>query len=393
MSKLTKPPPLALYVHLPWCLSKCPYCDFNAHVHASPPFAAYTDALIADLQANWRSWHGRELLSVFFGGGTPSLFPPAELARLFSVVRSCFVLPRQAEVTLEANPGASDCDSFAALRALGVNRLSLGVQSFDDTSLAALGRAHNSADAQGAIAAARAAGFANINLDLMYGLPGQSPESALADLERALACQPEHLSWYQLNIESNTVFYKRRPALPDADSVAALERRGRRLLRARGWRRYEISAYSRPGYACAHNLNYWRFGDYIGIGAGAHSKVSDAAGIWRSARLRAPASYMRAPTAGERKLVTAYELPLEFMLNALRLTAGVTSASFQARTGLPPACIAAARAQAQADGLLRSDPHRIRATSRGLDLLNNTLEYFDPDHLDPLLLGAPLKCT
>ena len=374
---ITQSLPLSLYVHLPWCLRKCPYCDFNAHAHTNPPFASYTEALIKDLRANWQPWHGRQLLSIFFGGGTPSLFPPEYIARIIAAVHELFRLEAKVEITLEANPALSDRDHFAQLRAAGVNRLSLGIQSFADTSLTALGRSHASADSHQAIAAARAAGFANINLDLMYALPHQRPQMALDDLRQALDYQPEHISWYQLNIEPNTIFYSRQPQLPDDDSIAQIERAGQQLLQQKGWQRYEVSAYARRDRACQHNLNYWRFGDYIGIGAGAHSKLTLEGRIWREQRVRLPASYIANPQAGPVRTLTASELPLEFMLNALRLISGVAASSFPRYTGLELSSIAAAVKDARAAGLLRNNPKRLQPTARGLNFLNDTLAFFN----------------
>ena len=369
--------PLALYVHLPWCLRKCPYCDFNAHAHSNPPFAAYTRALIADLQTNYSAWHGRELVSIFFGGGTPSIFPARYIAQILAAVAKLFAVNPDCEISLEANPAVSVYQRFRALRACGVNRLSLGLQSFDGQQLAKLGRVHSVADNHSAVRAARRAGFDNINIDLMYGLPGQSAEQAAADLQQALDYQPEHLSWYQLNIETNTIFYSQTPLLPDALVVEAMERTGRKLLQSQDYQHYEISAFARDGKQCQHNLNYWNFGDYLGVGAGAHSKLSSKGRIWRETRPKRPESYMQPNMAVTRQAVPTSELALEFMLNALRLKRGVPQRLFSARTGLSIKSIAAQLQSARAAGLLQRQ--RLQASAHGWRFLNDTLQHFHPE--------------
>ena len=378
-------PPLSLYIHLPWCLKKCPYCDFNSHeIRGAPPEGAYAAAVVRDLEFTAKDLGRREIISIFFGGGTPSLMSPAALETILDAAAARLKLSATIEITLEANPGAADSGRFTAYRQLGINRLSIGAQSFDDAKLAALGRIHNGAEAAAALAAARAAGFDNINVDLMRGLPGQAVEEALGDLEQALAFAPEHVSWYQLTIEPNTVFHARPPALPDEESVWRMTLQGQERLARRGYQRYEVSSWSQPGRACLHNLNYWRFGDYLGLGAGAHGKLSCASQgrILRQARTRLPASYMdkagsTAVLARQTSLQDA-ERPLEFMLNALRLKDGVPAACFSARTGLSLAAIRPQLEAARAAGLLDAGPDTLRATERGARYLNDLLQHFMP---------------
>lgn len=378
-------PPLSLYIHLPWCLKKCPYCDFNSHeIRGAPPEGDYAAAIVRDLEFAAEDLGRREIVSIFFGGGTPSLMSPAALETILDAAAARLKLSATLEITLEANPGAADSGRFTAYRQLGINRLSIGAQSFDDAKLAALGRIHDGAEAAAAIAAARAAGFDNINVDLMRGLPGQAVEEALGDLDQALAFAPEHVSWYQLTIEPNTVFHARPPALPDEESVWRMTLQGQERLARRGYQRYEVSSWSRPGRACLHNLNYWRFGDYLGLGAGAHGKLSCASQgrILRQARTRLPTSYMdkagsAAVLARQTSLQDA-ERPLEFMLNALRLKDGVPAACFSARTGLPLAAIRPQLEAARAAGLLDAGPDTLRATERGARYLNDLLQHFMP---------------
>ena len=378
-------PPLSLYIHLPWCLKKCPYCDFNSHeAQGAPPEGPYAAAVVRDLEFAAEGLGRREIVSIFFGGGTPSLMSPAALETMLDAAAARLTLSDTLEITLEANPGAADSGRFTAYRQLGINRLSIGAQSFDDGKLAALGRIHDGAEASAALAAARAAGFDNINVDLMRGLPGQTVEEALGDLEQALAFAPEHVSWYQLTIEPNTLFHARPPALPDEESVWRMTLQGQERLARRGYQCYEVSSWSRPGRACLHNLNYWRFGDYLGLGAGAHGKISRASqgGILRQARTRLPASYMdkagsAAAVARQTSLRDA-ERPLEFMLNALRLKDGVPAASFSDRTGLSLATIRPQLEAARAAGLLDAGPDTLRATERGARYLNDLLQHFMP---------------
>jgi oxygen-independent coproporphyrinogen-3 oxidase len=379
-TRLTQLPPLSLYVHLPWCLRKCPYCDFNSHEFDELPESRYLDALRADLEASVPLVWGRSIQTVFIGGGTPSLFSPDSIDRLLADVRMLLRLSSDAEVTLEANPGTFERDKFRAFRQAGVNRLSVGIQSFEETALRALGRVHDRAQA---LAAAHAAAelFPTFNLDLMYALPGQGAAGLDADLAQALSFAPPHLSYYQLTLEPNTLFASRPPpGLPDDDTAADMQARIERATREAGLAHYEISAYARPGHRSRHNLNYWGFGDYLGIGAGAHGKLSFHDRILRQTRYRHPRRYMDAALAGdaieEHRSLGVADLPFEFMLNALRLVDGVPAASFAERTGMPLAAIAQPLAQAVGRGLLDPDPTRLRATPRGLDFLNDLQQLF-----------------
>ena len=377
---LLRLPPLALYVHIPWCVRKCPYCDFNSHA-AGPelPEEAYVDALLADLDLDLPAAHGRELTSIFFGGGTPSLFSARALDRLLQGVNRRLAFAADIEITLEANPGTFEQAKFRDYRRLGINRLSIGVQSFQTEQLKALGRIHDGLEAVHAAEMARAAGFDNFNLDLMHGLPGQDVEGALADLHQAIALEPTHLSWYQLTLEPNTLFWSQPPQIPEDDILWDIQEAGQALLAAEGFVQYETSAYARDGRRARHNLNYWSFGDFLGIGAGAHAKLSAPDGhIRRTWKTRLPKDYLdqaKRFQAGERVLEAA-ELPFEFMMNALRLTEGVPAALFEQRTGLPLAGIEAACAAARAAGLLEHDPQRLRPTPRGQLFLNDLLQHF-----------------
>ena len=370
-------------MHLPWCVRKCPYCDFNSYeARGALPDAEYVDALLRDLRTELPFAQGRPIETIFLGGGTPSLFSGAAIRRLLDGVRAETTLSSTAEITLEANPGAVDAASFAAFREAGVNRLSIGIQSFRDEQLRVLGRVHDSSEAEAAVATARAAGFDNLNLDLMYGLPDDDAAGAVADLERAIALAPAHLSWYQLTLEPNTAFERRPPPLPDDDAVAKIEERGRALLAAHGYERYEISAYARRGRRCLHNLNYWQFGDYLGVGAGAHGKITlpaDAA-IARRAKTRNPRTYVQragaAEAASEERIATRSQAALELLMNALRVLDGTPIETFEARAGQPAAAIGAARAAAAARGWLDAEPNRLRATPVGLERLNKLLELF-----------------
>ena len=377
-------PPLSLYVHLPWCVRKCPYCDFNSHEgRGALPFEAYVDALLADLDHDLPLAWGRTVHSVFFGGGTPSLFPPAAIDRFLQQASARLRFAPDVEVTLETNPGTVEHGPFAGYRAAGVNRLSFGVQSFDDGCLQRLGRIHSSGDAERAVKAAQDAGFDNLNLDLMYALPGQSLAMALADVDRAIALQPAHLSHYQLTLEPNTVFAVRTPAgLPDEDGAWDMQEACQARLAAAGFAQYEVSAYARAGRQCRHNLNYWQFGDYLGIGAGAHGKLTLGASqqVLRRWKLRHPAEYQAkagTPAAiGGDEVLTASRLPFDFMLNALRLNAGVPMAMFEARTGLPRAAIADHLATAHARGWLEPDPDWLRPTELGRRFANDVIGLF-----------------
>ena len=375
-------PPLALYVHIRWCVRKCPYCDFNSHA-AGPnlPEEAYVDALLADLDADLVQAHGRPLTSIFFGGGTPSLFSAKALGRLLEGVERRIPFAGDIEITLEANPGTFEQEKFAAYRRLGINRLSIGVQSFQAEKLKALGRIHDGDEAVRAADMARAAGFDNFNLDLMHGLPDQSLDDALGDLRIAIAQAPTHLSWYQLTVEPNTVFWNQPPVLPEDDTLWDIQEAGQALLAEHGYAQYEVSAYAQPERMARHNLNYWTFGDFLGIGAGAHGKLSTPDGhISRTWKTRLPKDYLdpaKRYSAGER-LLTAEELPFEFLMNVLRLGDGCSAELFSQRTGLPLEQLAEAREQAQRRGLLQADPARLVATREGQLFLNDLLQYFLP---------------
>ena len=374
-------PPLALYIHVPWCLRKCPYCDFNSHEFAGElPQQRYIDALLADLDAALPQVWGRRVVSVFIGGSTPSLLEPAAVERLLGAVRARLPLEPGCEVTLEANPGSFERERFRGFRDAGVTRLSVGVQSFDDAMLAALGRVHDARQARAALDEARAA-FETFNIDLMYALPGQDEAALAADLEAALSYRPPHLSIYHLTIEPNTRFALQPPkSLPDDDSAARMldlivERTG-----AAGLQRYEVSAFARSGHRCSHNLNYWRVGDYLGIGAGAHGKLSFADRIVRQVRWREPATYIQQALSGaavsNEQVVTAAELPFEYMLNALRLKDGFSLQQFSERTGLRSDVLGTALAQAQAKGLVDIDGLQVRASARGFDFLSDLQALF-----------------
>ncbi|MCU1735285.1 MULTISPECIES: radical SAM family heme chaperone HemW [unclassified Pseudomonas] len=373
-------PPLALYIHIPWCVRKCPYCDFNSHA-ATPelPEDAYVDALLADLDQELHAVYGRPISSIFFGGGTPSLFSAKALGRLLVGVEQRIPFASDIEITLEANPGTFEQEKFKAYRQLGINRLSIGIQSFQQAKLEALGRIHNGDEAIRAAAMARNAGFDNFNLDLMHGLPDQSLDDALADLQQAIDLGPTHLSWYQLTLEPNTVFWNQPPVLPEDDILWDIQEAGQALLAKNGFHQYEVSAYAQAGRAARHNLNYWSFGDFIGIGAGAHGKLSHPDGrILRTWKTRLPKDYLnpaKAFKAGE-KLLPVDELPFEFLMNALRLTDGVDATLFSQRTGLPLEQLTAARREAEQKGLLQVEPTRLVATARGQLFLNDLLQYF-----------------
>ena len=366
-----------LYLHLPWCVRKCPYCDFNSfEARGALAEQAYVAALLADLDAELRERPRPRIASVFIGGGTPSLFSAEAIARLLDGCAARTDFTADVEITLEANSGTAEAARLRGYLDAGVNRLSLGIQSFDDAMLARLGRIHGAAEALRAIAMAREAGCANLNLDLMFGLPEARPGDALRDLEQAIALAPEHLSWYQLTLEEGTAFGRRPPPLPEHDLICDDYDAGLALLAAAGYAQYEISAYAREGRAARHNLNYWHFGDYLGIGAGAHGKRTDGEGrVWRTARVRHPERYMRAALAGdavdERAQVRGVDLATEFMLNALRLVAGFPLALFEQRTGLKPEVIAAPLAEALARGWLEQRADWLRPTSAGFRFLND----------------------
>lgn len=373
-------PPLALYVHIPWCIRKCPYCDFNSHT-ATPelPEQAYVEAVLADLDLDLLHVHGRQLTSIFFGGGTPSLFSASALQALLAGIEQRIAFSANIEITLEANPGTFEQEKFAAYRALGINRLSIGIQSFQDSKLEALGRVHSGAEAIAAVSMARQAGFTNFNLDLMHGLPDQSPAQALADLQTAIDLAPSHLSWYQLTMEPNTVFWSKPPILPEDDVLWDIQEAGQKLLAQHGFVQYEVSAYAREGAVALHNLNYWSFGDFIGIGAGAHGKVSDPQGrIQRTWKTRQPSDYLdpdKAFLAGSNVLTPA-DLPFEFLMNALRLTQGVALQQFSQRTGLSTEVLQSGLALAEQRGLLSVEPERLAASAQGQLFLNDLLQIF-----------------
>ncbi len=393
---LSSLPPLSLYVHFPWCVRKCPYCDFNSHEFAAQgagqgagqgqsgtlPEQAYLDALRADLEQSLPLVWGRKIHTIFIGGGTPSLMSAEGLDRLLSDVRSLLPLEADAEVTMEANPGTFEAGKFREFAASGVNRLSIGIQSFNARHLQALGRIHDDGEARRAVEIAQQS-FGNFNLDLMYALPGQTMDEAVQDLQAALSFAPPHLSLYHLTMEPNTVFAKYPPELPDDDESAAMQQMLVERTATAGYQHYEVSAYAQPGRRARHNLNYWEFGDYLGIGAGAHSKLSFPHRIVRQARYKQPASYMQQALAGnavhEEAEVGRDELAFEFMLNALRLTEGFDSRLFSERTGLPMQAIDAGLQRAEARGLLQADHQRIWPTELGQRFLNDLQEIFLPD--------------
>jgi oxygen-independent coproporphyrinogen-3 oxidase len=371
--------PLALYVHWPWCVRKCPYCDFNSHeARNGIPEQDYLAALIADLEAALPLLEARAFVSVFFGGGTPSLMAPQTVATLLAVCRRHGLLPADAEITLEANPGAVEAAKFAGFRAAGVNRLSLGIQSFDDAKLAALGRIHSAAEAKRAAELALRH-FDNVNLDLMYALPQQSLDEACRDINAAIALAPAHLSAYHLTLEPNTPFHHAPPPLPDDDLAADMQDMVEGALAAAGYEHYETSAFARPGRRCSHNLNYWEFGDYLGLGAGAHSKLTTRDGIRREARPRGPRDYLAAPVSRRWQDVAAADLPGEFMMNALRLADGFAPALFEERTGMPFATVEKSVLAARHDGLLEAGAERVRPTELGRRHLNRLLGVFLAD--------------
>lgn len=376
-------PPLALYIHLPWCLKKCPYCDFNSHEMAveQVPQQRYIDALLADLEAALPLIWGRTVHSIFLGGGTPSLFSPDAIEQLLSAVRARVRLEAACEISLEANPGTFERDRFRDFRGAGVNRLSIGVQSFNDNFLKRLGRVHDRAQALASVQEA-AEVFESFNLDIMYALPGQSLADQREDMQTALAFAAPHISIYHLSIEPNTYFAKYPPQIPEDDLAYEMLDQITEMTAAAGLQRYEVSAYAKPGHACRHNLNYWQFGDYLGLGAGAHSKLSFAHRIMRQQRFREPGLYMEKALAGrclaEEIQVSRADLPFEFMLNALRLKDGFQAQLFVERTGLPLSAIQPALQEARAKGLLERDLARIQPSARGFDFLNDLQALFLP---------------
>ena len=381
--------PLSLYIHIPWCVRKCPYCDFNSHnAPQSLPQREYVDALLADLDQDLALARGRTLQSIFFGGGTPSLFAPDQIARILDGVAQRLAFAAGIEITLETNPGTVEHGPFAGYRNAGVNRISFGVQSFDDAALKRIGRIHDAAQAERAVKQAQDADITNLNLDLMYALPQQTLDGALRDVDIALSLQTPHLSHYQLTLEPNTQFAANPPPLPDDDCAWDMQEACQARLAAAGLEQYEVSAYARAGRQCAHNLNYWNFGDYLGIGAGAHAKLSgDDGSVHRRWKLRAPKGYLEyAGTprgVGGDDVVMKDQLAFEFMLNALRLNAGFAFADFEVRTGLPRSTIAAQLAAAQTRGWLDVEDERIRATELGWRFLNDVIASFLPEREHP----------
>lgn len=370
-----------LYIHFPWCERKCPYCDFNSHVSGQAlPEAEMVTALINDYTSDLEIYGARPIDSLFIGGGTPSLISAQSIARLLDGIDRLTPLSDTTEITMEANPGSSEQEKFAGYRAAGVNRLSIGIQSFNSEHLRRLGRIHSRDEADHAIKAAQAAGFERINIDLMYGLPDQTLKQALQDVEQGLSYNTGHLSWYQLTIEPNTVFYKQRPPLPDDDAIADIADEGEHFMTQSGLKRYEVSAFAGTGQECRHNVNYWRFGDYFGIGAGAHGKISFNDHIIRTAKQRMPDSYLQASDRASRLAVESAldqaQLISEFMLNALRLREGVEIALFQRSTGLAPECMHHTWRRLQAQGLMVEGDDRLQTTELGWRFLNTVIESF-----------------
>lgn len=379
-SGLVSLPPLSLYIHIPWCVQKCPYCDFNSHAaRGTLPEDEYVAALIADLEIALPKIWGRRVVSVFIGGGTPSLFSASAIDRLLTSIRARITLLPQAEITLEANPGTVEADKFAGFAAAGINRISLGIQSFDDRHLKALGRIHDASQARRAIEIAQRH-VEQVNLDLMYALPEQTLEEVAADFDAALSFGTRHLSAYHLTLEPNTLFHHAPPPLPDADLAADMQDCVEEKLRHAGFDHYETSAFARPGFRCQHNLNYWSFGDYLGIGAGAHSKLSSAGAIWREMRFKQPQAYLKNIAAGtpvqESREVSEDARPFEFMMNLLRLNDGFATTLFAERTGLPLARVEARLIEARSRGLIEVDGETIRPTLPGRRFLNDLLEMF-----------------
>jgi oxygen-independent coproporphyrinogen-3 oxidase len=383
-TKLTALPPLSLYIHFPWCEKKCPYCDFNSHQvkdgQRGFDEARYIQALITDLETELPRIWGRQVHSIFIGGGTPSLLSAQGMNELLSAIRARVNLEPDCEITMEANPGSVETEKFAGFAQAGINRVSLGIQSFQDKQLKALGRIHNGEEAKHAIAIALEH-FKSVNLDLMFGLPNQTLDDARADIETALSFNTPHLSFYNLTLEPNTYFASFPPKLPNEDEIDAIFEQNLALLEAAGYRRYEISAYAQKDQECKHNLNYWRFGDYIGIGAGAHGKISFPDKITRQVRERHPETYMQAMETKGNALIEAKEIPMkdlpfEFMLNTLRLTDGVDTVTFSERTGLPLNVVSKGLGEASKRGLLDLNPSKLKATEQGLRYLNNLQELF-----------------
>lgn len=374
-------PPLSLYIHIPWCIQKCPYCDFNSHaVKADTPEAAYIAALLADLVGDIQRYNiTRPISSIFIGGGTPSLFSPEAIDRLLRGIEQQLALKESLEITLEANPGTFEAQKFAEFRALGINRLSIGIQSFNDSVLKALGRVHSAREAIHAVEIAHRAGFDNFNLDLMFGLPGASPDSSKVDIETAISLDPTHISFYQLTLEPNTWFHKFPPKLPDDEIIFATQRQCQKILAEQGYQQYEVAAYSKQGRQCRHNVNYWQFGDYLGIGAGAHGKISLELPhrIIRSFKPKSPEQYLSNPhnNAGADAIAVS-ELPLEFSMNHLRLKQGFTLEAYQAATGLAATTLEPALSDCVNQNLLIQENNHYYCSEQGWNFLDNILEKF-----------------
>lgn len=372
--------PLALYIHIPWCIRKCPYCDFNSHEATTLPEADYLQALIADLKLDAALAQGREIQTIFIGGGTPSLFSADSYADLLQQIHAIVPIAADAEITLEANPGTFEYERFKGYRQAGINRLSIGMQSFNPQHLQALGRIHNRDEAVRAIGAAREVGFERLNIDLMHGLPGQTVADALADLQQAVDLLPSHLSWYQLTIEPNTVFYSKPPVLPDDERLWEIDQAGKQFIAEQGFNQYEISAYAKPGFQCRHNLNYWLFGDYLAIGAGAHGKVTqcETGIITRYNKTRLPRDYLSPdkPFTAQQNEITATELPFEFFMNALRLNQPIAKHLFTARTGLNLDTVHNPVNEAIDKGLLQDNGDHWQITPQGSLFLNDLLALF-----------------
>jgi putative oxygen-independent coproporphyrinogen III oxidase len=370
--------PLSLYIHIPWCIKKCPYCDFNSHaVKADTPETGYIDALLDDLSHDLQRFSiSRPIHSIFIGGGTPSLFSPESFDRLLTGIRQQITLQNNLEITLEANPGTFESEKFAEFRNLGINRLSIGIQSFNDDQLQKLGRVHSAQEAIRAAEIAHQAGFSNFNLDLMFGLPETEQHSSYSDLETAIRLEPSHISFYQLTLEPNTYFHKFPPELPDDEIIFSSQQQCQQLLLQKGYRQYEISAYSKADYECRHNLNYWQFGDYLGIGAGAHGKISSSVKIRRSVKCKSPEQYLQNPRHDQSTEIDPDALPLEFVMNQLRLKNGFTLEHYQAATGLAPDTLEPALLQClELDLLVYQDQH-YRCSEQGWHFLDTILEKF-----------------
>lgn len=374
-------PPLSLYIHIPWCVKKCPYCDFNSHaLQRELPQAAYLDALVDDLRQDLAYVQDRKINSIFFGGGTPSLISPAGIENLLQNISGLVDFTSNIEITLEANPGTIEHFNFADYKTAGINRISLGAQSFNNQKLAALGRIHEAHDTLDAIEQIQRINFRSYNIDLMHGLPGQTLDEALEDLQTAIACQPPHLSWYQLTIEPNTIFYKYPPQLPTDDLAWQIQTSGEAMLAAAGYTHYEVSAFAKPDHQCMHNCNYWEYGDYLGIGAGAHGKITDVStkAIFRTRKTRNPKDYLdpKQQYLAAKTMVKTTEIPSEFMLNRLRLFNDLSFKQFEQRTGLPISNIAAILETAQYKELIELDTDSLRLTDLGRRFLNDVMQLF-----------------